>query len=292
MTVQIFAHRGASASYAEHTRGAYLQALADGADGVECDLHLTADGALVLIHDDELDRTSNGTGPVADRTLRELRDLDFSSWKGARIPPEYGGTAEQLLTLDELLDILAGAGRDVALALEFKYGTFFDAALVDAALDALGARGWSAADSVAGTVDVSFMSFHPEAVKYLAERVPAARLCQLLEEVGEVRGRADDASAHAPAPAHAPGCRPRRSQAAGEALLDHGVARLAGPGVGYLRANAGKASRWLAAGRTFRVWTVDTEEDLQLCLDAGVAEVTTNRPADIRAMLGRPPKPA
>jgi glycerophosphoryl diester phosphodiesterase len=135
-------------------------------------------------------------------------------------------------------------------------------------------------------VDGSFISFHPDAVKYLAERVPAARLCQLLEEVGEVRGRPDDA------PAHAPGCRPRRSQAAGEALLDDGVARLAGPGVGYLRANPEKASRWLAAGRTFRVWTVDTEEDLQLCLDAGVAEVTTNRPADIRAMLGRPPKPA
>ncbi|RAN79586.1 hypothetical protein B5P43_13940 [Bacillus sp. SRB_336] len=267
MIEQIFAHRGSSADFAEHTRAAYLQALADGADGVEGDLHLTADGALVLIHDDTLDRTSNGAGLVADHTLEELRGLDFCSWKNARIPPAYGGPAEQLLTLDGLLDILAAAGREVALALEFKYGAFFDPALVDAALEALGARGWSAAQSTAGNVTVSFMSFHPEAVTYLAERVPAAALCQLLEEAETGAGRELLANA--------------------EALLDDGAARLAGPGVAYLRANPGNAARWLAAGRTLRVWTVDTAEHLQLCLDAGVAEVTTNRPAEVRAMLGR-----
>lgn len=269
MIEQIFAHRGASAGFAEHTRAAYLQALADGADGVEGDLHLTADGALVLIHDDTLDRTSNGSGPVAGHTLEELRGLDFTSWKGARIPPEYGRVREQLLTLDGLLDILAGAGREVALALEFKYGEVFDPALVDAALEALGARGWSAARSMAGNVKVSFMSFHPEAVKYLSGHVPAARLCQLLQDAETGAGR--------------------ELLANGESLLDDGAAHLAGPGVDYLRANPGNAARWLAAGRTLRAWTVDTAEDLQLCLDAGVAEVTTNRPAAITAMLGRPP---
>ncbi|MCQ9162622.1 glycerophosphodiester phosphodiesterase family protein [Arthrobacter sp. STN4] len=285
MDVKIFAHRGASSTYAEHTRAAYLQALADGADGVECDLHLTADGALVLIHDDDLDRTSNGTGPVADRTLAELRELDFASWKGATIPPEYGGTAGQLLTLDELLDILAGAGRAVRLAIEFKYGAFFDAGLVDAALDRLAARGWNATDSVAGNVEVSFMSFHPEAVKYLAERVPAAQLCQLLEEVevAELREELDVG----PIAGHTLAFILGRAQAAGEGLLDDGTAGLAGPGVDYLRANPENAARWLAAGRTLRVWTVDSAEDLRLCLAAGVAEVTTNRTAEMRAMLGR-----
>ncbi|WP_113716519.1 glycerophosphodiester phosphodiesterase [Arthrobacter dokdonensis] len=269
MIEQIFAHRGASAGFPEHTRAAYLQALADGADGVEGDLHLTADGALVLIHDDTLDRTSNGSGPVGAHTLEELCGLDFTSWKGARIPPEYGRVGEQLLTLDGLLDILAGAGREMALALEFKYGELFDPALVDAALEALGARGWSAARSMAGKVQVSFMSFHPEAVKYLSGHVPAAMLCQLLQYAETGAGR--------------------ELLANGEALLDDGAAHLAGPGVAYLRANPGNAARWLAAGRTLRVWTVDTAEDLQLCLDAGVAEVTTNRPAAIRAMLGRAP---
>ena len=72
--------------FPEHTRAAYDQAVADGADGVECDVHLTADGEVVLIHDGTLDRTSDGTGPVATHTLAELRDLDIWSWKGVALP--------------------------------------------------------------------------------------------------------------------------------------------------------------------------------------------------------------
>ena len=95
----VYAHRGASARFAEHTRAAYLQALADGADGVECDVHLTLDQHLVLLHDANLDRTSSGTGPVAERTLAQLRELDFSSWKGVRVPDQFGAQSQQLLTL-------------------------------------------------------------------------------------------------------------------------------------------------------------------------------------------------
>mgnify|MGYP006203983467 CR=1 FL=1 len=71
------------------------KALAEGADGVECDVHLTEDLELVCIHDTTLDRTSSGTGDVGDHTLRQLRELDFASWKGANIPPGYGGVADQ-----------------------------------------------------------------------------------------------------------------------------------------------------------------------------------------------------
>ncbi len=258
MRVQVYAHRGSSAAYAEHTRAAYLQALSDGADGVECDVRLTADGVPVLLHDDRVDRTSNGAGAVAGFTLAQLRELDFSSWKGAAIPPEYGSVPQQLLTLDGLLDILAGAGRPVGLAIEFKYGATFEPASVDAVLGTLAGCGRRPGDLAAGNVDVSFMSFHPGAVEHLAHRVPAARLCQLLED---------------PDPA-------------AEALLDDGVAELAGPGIRYLRANPGNAARWLAAGRTLRVWTVDTERELQLCLAAGAAEVTSNRPGRIRGLPG------
>lgn len=283
MTVQVYAHRGSSDRFAEHTRAAYLQALADGADGVECDLHLSADAALVLLHDDDVDRTSDGTGPVGELTLAQLRELDFSSWKGASIPAEYGGIYEQLLTLDELLDILAAAGRPVGLAIEFKYGALFDADLVDATLARLRLRGWAPEHSTAGNVTVSFMSFHPEAVKYLAELVPAHQLCQLLEEV-----EADDVREDldvGPIAGHTVAFLMRRAMAAGEKLLDDGVAGLAGPGVDYLRANPDNAVRWRGAGRGFRVWTVDTAEDLALCVEHGVAEVTTNRPAEIRALL-------
>lgn len=283
MTVQIYAHRGASAAFAEHTRAAYLQAIADGADGVECDLHLTADGHLVLLHDDDVDRTSNGTGQVAELTLAQLRGMDFASWHGTPIPAHYGAIPEQLLTLPELLDLLAGAGRPLGLAIEFKYGADFDPELVEAALDTLRRRGWDRETSVAGNTTVSFMSFHPEAVQYLAEHVPAGVLCQLLEEVdvAEVREGLEVGAAVG----HVAAFLMRRAMAAGEKLLDDGVAHLAGPGVEYLRANPGNGERWVQDGRTLRVWTVDTAGDLAFCVAAGVAEVTTNRPREIRELL-------
>lgn len=283
MTVQIFAHRGSSDKFAEHTRAAYLQALSDGADGVECDLHLSADGELVLLHDDDVSRTSNGTGEVGDLTLAQLRAFDFCSWKGASIPAEYGDIASQLLTLEEILDILVAADRPLGFAIEFKYGAVFDPNLVDATLARLRARGWESEHSIAGNLTVSFMSFHPDAVKYLAERVPSAQLCQLLEVIAgsDVAEELDVG----PIAGHTMAFLMRRAMAEGERLVDKGVAGIAGPGVEFLRANPKKGQRWQASGKRFRVWTVDTEEDLALCQELGVTEVTTNRPAEIRALL-------
>ena len=83
----VFAHRGASADLPEHTLAAYLRALDEGADGLECDVRLTRDGHLVCVHDRRLDRTSNGRGPVSARTLAELEALDFGSWHRAATPP-------------------------------------------------------------------------------------------------------------------------------------------------------------------------------------------------------------
>lgn len=283
MTVQIYAHRGSSAAFAEHTRAAYLQALADGADGVECDLHLTADGELVLLHDDDVARTSNSAGSVAELTLAQLRTLDFSSWHGAVIPPDYGTIATQLLTLPQLLELLATAGRPIALALEFKYGATFKPQLVDAALKTLRSFGWEPEKSSAGYIHVSFMSFHPDAVKHLAAQIPAAHLCQLLENV-QVAGVREELDMGAMTGRTAAFLM-RRAMAEGERLIDDGVAQLAGPGVEYLRAHPGNAARWVAAGRVLRVWTVDTAEDLALCLAAGVEQVTSNRPREIRELL-------
>ncbi|SEE96739.1 glycerophosphoryl diester phosphodiesterase [Arthrobacter alpinus] len=283
MTVQIYAHRGSSADFAEHTRAAYLQALGDGADGVECDLHLTADGELVLLHDDDVGRTSNGTGPVAEMTLAELRELDFSSWHGVEIPASYGSAAAQLLTLTELLEILSGAGRVLGLAIEFKYGASFSPQVIEKTLETLRSHGWTPEDSKASNVLVSFMSFHPAAVKYLSKQLPPDHICQLLEDVG-VEDIKDELEV-GPIAGHTVAFLMRRAMAEGEALVDDGVAHLAGPGVDYLRANPDNAANWVKNGRVLRVWTVDTPEDLNLCLAAGVTQVTTNKPREIRALL-------
>lgn len=257
MSAKIFAHRGSSGIYAEHTRAAYLQAIADQADGVECDVQLTSCGAVVLLHDETVDRTSNGSGAVAQLSLEQLRELDVSSWKGADIPAEYGDSAQQLLTLPELMVILQGAGREIALAIELKYGAAFSSDLVEAVYKDLEQFGWDANTSMAGNVAISFMCFHPEAVAYVAEKVPSASICQLLES----------------------------EDTEGIRLIDSAVAEIAGPGVDSLIPYARKVNEWLALGRIFRIWTVDNKDQLDLCLGAGVQEITTNYPARIREWI-------
>lgn len=88
--VKVYAHRGASAYAPENTLPAFKLAEEQGADGIELDVHLTKDGELVVIHDEKLDRTTNGTGLVKDYTLAELKtfcaDNGMPGYADARIP--------------------------------------------------------------------------------------------------------------------------------------------------------------------------------------------------------------
>ena len=78
--IQVIAHRGSSEDAPEHTLAAYRQAIEDGADALECDVRLTADGHLVCVHDRRVNRTSNGRGAVSTLELAQLNELDFGSW--------------------------------------------------------------------------------------------------------------------------------------------------------------------------------------------------------------------
>ena len=90
MTPEIWAHRGASDRAPENTLPAFELAIGLGADGIELDVQRTADGHLVVCHDETVDRTSDGHGAIVDLTVNELRRLDFSGGKegfaGTRIP--------------------------------------------------------------------------------------------------------------------------------------------------------------------------------------------------------------
>ena len=87
---KVFAHRGASHYAPENTLPAFALAAAQGADGIELDVHLSKDGELVVIHDEELDRTTDGTGLVRDHTLTQLQalcaDNHMPGFADARIP--------------------------------------------------------------------------------------------------------------------------------------------------------------------------------------------------------------
>ena len=79
MATKIQAHRGASYDAPENTMEAFRLAVLIAADGIELDVHLSKDGEVVVIHDDTIDRTSNGSGRVSDMTLEELRQYDYSN---------------------------------------------------------------------------------------------------------------------------------------------------------------------------------------------------------------------
>ena len=113
-TVLVIAHRGASGYAPENTLAAFRRAVALGANFIETDLQLSRDARFVAIHDDSVDRTTNGKGRVHDLTLPELRRLDAGSWFGSEF------ASEQVPTLEEILDF--SKKHDVVFYLELKPG--------------------------------------------------------------------------------------------------------------------------------------------------------------------------
>lgn len=154
----VMAHRGNRVACPENTLAAFRHALADGADILETDLHLTADGVLVCIHDATVDRTTSGFGPVAEMSLAEIKSLSAACGRP-------GFEAERIPTLGELAAILP---EEVALALELKTDRFLEAPVcrqLAAELDQTAVRRRS--------VVLSFSLARVQAVQAIAPDIPA-----------------------------------------------------------------------------------------------------------------------
>ena len=130
--MEIFAHRGASGTYPENTIAAFKEAARLPVFGVEFDVHMTADGELVVIHDESIDRTSNGTGYVKDMSLAELKTFDFGSWFSS----DFKG--ETIPTLSEVFDVFAAT--DHKLNIELKSDIFPYEGMVEKVLDHIAER--------------------------------------------------------------------------------------------------------------------------------------------------------
>jgi glycerophosphoryl diester phosphodiesterase len=113
----VMAHRGNKVKFPENTISAFRQAVNDGADIIETDLHMTSDGHFVCIHDDKVDRTTDGRGLVAEMTLSDLR-----THNAANLQPDL--KPERVPTLDEFATLIP---QDVGLALELKSDIFLQA---------------------------------------------------------------------------------------------------------------------------------------------------------------------
>jgi len=115
--VLAIAHRGASGYAPENTLAAYRRAVAQGVTFIETDLHLTRDAHFIAVHDETVDRTTNGQGAVHQMTLAELRRLDAGSWFASEF------MSERIPTLEEILEF--ARKNDVVFYLELKPNGFW-----------------------------------------------------------------------------------------------------------------------------------------------------------------------
>ncbi|SDC15262.1 glycerophosphoryl diester phosphodiesterase [Sanguibacter gelidistatuariae] len=164
----VIAHRGNSRVAPQNTLVALEAAWRAGADSIEIDVQLSADGVAVVIHDDTVDATTDGSGAVTDLDLAELRRLDAGSW----FSPAYSG--QRVPTFTEVTEFLV-ARRGIDLLLELK-GEW----------DSVGARSVVAAIRSAGLGDrVIVQSFYPGTVAVLAEVAPELRRGLLIADADD-----------------------------------------------------------------------------------------------------------
>ncbi|WP_250399927.1 glycerophosphodiester phosphodiesterase [Streptomyces cellostaticus] len=268
-TIQVVAHRGASEDAPEHTLAAYKKAIEDGADALECDVRLTADGHLVCVHDRRVNRTSNGRGAVSALELADLAALDFGSWKtreawrGRDEEPDWEHRPEDpaetsVLTLERLLELVADSGRRVELAIETKHPTRWAGQVEERLLHLLKRFGLDAPASAAES-PVRIMSFSARSlhrVRAAAPTLPAVYLMQFVS--------------------------PRLR----DGRLPAGV-HIAGPSIRILRSHPAYVERLKRAGHQVHVWTVNEPADVDLCAALGVDAIITNRPRAVLRRLGR-----
>jgi glycerophosphoryl diester phosphodiesterase len=267
--IQVVAHRGASEDAPEHTLAAYRKAIEDGADALECDVRLTADGHLVCVHDRRVNRTSNGRGAVSALELADLAALDFGSWKtrdawrGRDEEPDWefrpeDREATSVLTLERLLELVADAGRPVELAIETKHPTRWAGQVEERLLHLLKRFGLDAPASPEES-RIRVMSFSARSLHRVHAASPTLPTVYLMQFVS-----------------------PRLR----DGRLPAGV-RIAGPAVRIVRSHPAYVERLKRAGHQVHVWTVNEPEDVDLCTRLGVDAIITNRPRAVLRRLGR-----
>lgn len=169
----ICAHRGFSENYPENTMIAFRKAIEAGANGIEFDVQKTKDGVLVIMHDERVDRTTNGTGHLKDFTLQELKDLEIA----------YDGGIERVPTLEEYFELVKDL-KDFTTNIELKTGVVLYEGIEEETVEMI--RAYGLADRV---IISSFNHRSLQAVKRVAPEIPVGALteCQLVGGPGYVK---------------------------------------------------------------------------------------------------------
>ena len=164
---KIFAHRGSKGTHPENTLASFKEAVRVGSDGIELDVHLTKDGHLVVIHDETVDRTTNGTGEIRNLTLEEIKAMDAGSW----FHNKYA--TEKIPTLEEVLLLLTELGFNGQLNIELKTDVIQYEGLVEKCLALQSTKDWPFA--------IVYSSFNPYTLVELKQANPSQEIGLLFE---------------------------------------------------------------------------------------------------------------
>ena len=167
----VIAHRGASADAPENTIAAFELALEQGADGIELDVHLSADGHPVVIHDFTLERTTNGSGPVSAQRVRDLKRLDAGGWRERRF------LGQRVQTLQEVLERFRDRAR---FWIELKAGSRVYPGIEERMAAVIGANQYEESTIV--------QSFDMGSLERLRQINPRLRMAALYTAAAPLRG--------------------------------------------------------------------------------------------------------
>ncbi|WP_147917335.1 glycerophosphodiester phosphodiesterase [Ruania zhangjianzhongii] len=244
--MDIYAHRGASIELPENTLGAFAKAIEYGVDGVELDCYRARDGRIVVIHDETLERTTNATGPVRERTAAELRQVD-------------AGQSEYVPTLDEVLALVAGKVR---VNIEIKDPEAVDGVIAAVAavegLDWFASSGdWSALEQLYERAGAPVYPLTIGAEANVTERIERHRGQASAEQLERLSRDWTDAVAFA--------------------------RRLSAPGISIFQQNltADIVAGVHDAGLQVWVWTVNEPARALELMAMGVDAICTDAPADL-----------
>jgi len=165
--MKIYAHRGSSGTHPENTLAAFNEVARLEIHGVELDVHMTKDSEVVVIHDETIDRTSNGTGYVKDFTLAELRAYDFGSWFGSNF------AGETIPTLEEVLAIYKHTAHHVNIELKSDIFPY----------EGMGEKVRQVVENMAMADRVVISSFDHEAIRNFKKSAPHIEVAILTSQV-------------------------------------------------------------------------------------------------------------
>ena len=247
----VAAHRGGALLWPENSLTAFRNALALGADFLETDVHLTADGEVVVLHDPTLDRTTTGSGPVVARTKGDLSGLRL---KG----PNDAVTTDGVPTLAELLGLLGGSSARLLLEIKIDANRQRYPGIEEKVLQQVTAR---------GLLDrTPIMGFQPETIRRVRELEPRAQTVLLVSRRYAERQRASGPDIV------------RWTRDAGATVL----------GIQHSALDARVVSAARSDGITVAAWTVNEEPDIQRAINLGADVIISDRP-DLALKLARQP---